>query len=172
MGRFSPQAGQDAVGKMTRGSSFSAQERTTLQLKTQRFVIKAKAAKRLCCKLQEKLAVSLPERFDWADTPFVLEALGDRIYLGMFSTHTSSVGYFGKPVVRSLTVFNPLTSTNDVEFDSDFIGYAANMKPVLDPRDDKRIAAAVEKLFKNAGMSTGKQSDSKSKGQTADPTDR
>jgi len=144
----------------------------SFNLNSQKFVIKAEAAKRLCRKLQEKGSVSVPEWFEWSATPFVLEALGDRIYLGMFSSYTSSVGYFGKPVVRSSTVFNPLTSTNDVEFDIGFNGYAAHMRPVLDPRNDKRIVGAVEKLFKKTGTSTGNQSNSKSKGQTADPTER
>jgi hypothetical protein len=137
----------------------------SFDLKTQTFTIKAEAAKRLCRKLQEKIPYPVAERFDWPVTPFVWEALGEQIYVGMFSTHASSSKYFGKPVVKPVTVFFPLWATNDVTFDSEFIGYGANMEPVLDPRGDKRIVDAVEKLSKRGGMTTGKQSYSKREGQ-------
>lgn len=133
---------------------------------TQRFAIKAEAAKRLCRSVKEKNGFIEPRvrgdghpsyGFDWPDTPFVLQALGERVYEGIFSSDFSSQMFFAIPVAKTRHVSIAADSTNDVVFE---IGFDApvirnavsgqldfNYKSVPDPRNDKRIIAAVEKLF-------------------------
>jgi hypothetical protein len=110
---------------------------------TQRFAIKAEAAKRLCRRVKEMNGFIEPRvrgdghpsyGFDWPDTPFVLQALGERVYVGEFSCDASSF-HWDVPVITSVKFFLDSDSTNDVQF------------RIENPPNDKRIIAAVEKLF-------------------------
>jgi hypothetical protein len=138
------------------------------------FAIKVEAAKRLGRRLNEGLPVGDPWvgadgvlRYDveGSDTPFVLMASGERIYVGMFSSEYSSSSYSSLPVVKTWQGRITADFTNDVVFYSEFDGtdpYAIakfveknpqirefGYGPLPDPRDDQRIPAAVRKLFGN-----------------------
>jgi hypothetical protein len=75
--------------------------------------------------------------------------LDERIYVGVFSSSYFSSGWLTLPVVEPLHAGIAADSTNDVEFIIGFDGSASGfgLKAVPDPRNDKRIVAAVEKLF-------------------------
>jgi hypothetical protein len=139
---------------------------------THEFSIKADSAKRLCHQLKGKMGIHEPQvrgsgvlvyGCDWGDTPFVLEASGERVYEGVFSTTMSSMSYIATPVLKTWKTFIDADATNDVAFSSEFASIDTSAieglvrqhpgvksfgwEPLPDPRDDKRIAAAVEKLF-------------------------
>ncbi len=113
---------------------------TSYDTKSGEFFLKAEAAKRLSHKLSPAVfpeprvhgGLGLGYSFD-SSAPFVLEAMEQRIYVGVFSSTYSSRTY-GCPVVMAVNHFIPASSTNDVGF-----GFA----PAF---DDKRIPAAVAKL--------------------------
>jgi len=115
---------------------------------SQQFAITAQAARRLCRKLQEKSGFYEPRLFTWSDTPFVLEALGERVYVGMFSTDTSSAQYAEIPVIKheSGVIGNPI---DYVKFDIGFqtAPFPSISKHSSDPRNDKRVVEAVRRLF-------------------------
>jgi hypothetical protein len=104
---------------------------TSYNTKPGEFFIKAEAAKRLSQRVCGDLGLGCG--FDFPDAPFVLKAVNERIYVGVFSSTFSSRTY-GCPVVMAVHIFIPASSTNDVGF-----GFA----PAF---DDKRISAAVAKL--------------------------
>lgn len=118
---------------------------TAYDTKTGEFFVKAEAAKGLCHELKEKMGknkfteprmhgnLGLGYGFDYSDTPFVLKAMHERVYTGVFSTTLSSRTY-GCPVVMPVDMFIPANSTNEEAF-----GFA----PAF---EDKRIVAAVGKL--------------------------
>jgi hypothetical protein len=94
---------------------------TAYNPKTGEFFIKAEAAKRLAHTLSPPDfpdprvhgGLGLGYVFDHADTPFVLKAMSERIYFGVFSSGVSS-GTYGSPVVKAADMFLPENSTNDV----------------------------------------------------------
>jgi hypothetical protein len=115
---------------------------------TQRLAIRAEAAKRLCRGIKEKAGYTQPQfieprvrgdgrpsyGFDWPDTPFVLQALEERVCVGEFSSDLSSFLY-DVPLIKPVKLFIHADSTNDVQF------------RIENPRNDKRIIAAFERLF-------------------------
>jgi hypothetical protein len=127
--------------------------------KNHQFAIKVEAAKRLGRRLNEGLPGGggpwrgangvLLYDVEGRDTPFVLTALGERIYEGIFSSDYSSISYRSLPVAKTWQVHIAADFTNDVVFDIGFNGSLApwDFKSVPDPRSDERIVAAVAKLF-------------------------
>lgn len=130
-----------------------------------KFAIKVEAAKRLGRRLNEGLPGGEPWRgadgvlrydIEGRDTPFVLTASGERIYKGIFSSDYSSQSHFAIPVAKTWQGHIVADFTNDVVFaigfDAPVFRYAGGLldfkyKSVRDPRNNKRIVAAVEKLF-------------------------
>jgi hypothetical protein len=119
------------------------------------FAISAEAAKRLARKLMDNPTTlgsgEVVYDFWWPDTPFVLAALGQPIYVGQFSCVISSASY-RSPTIYSqasfistncssnviFTIEMPLPSTNQPALSGGRIG--------TDVRNDPRILAAVKKL--------------------------
>jgi len=80
------------------------------------FVVTARAAKKLNLRVKKEGQRGDKYVFDWPDTPFVIEASGERIYVGIFSSDFSSAAYFKEPVLKSSVLFIGENDTNDVTF--------------------------------------------------------
>ena len=137
------------------------------------FTLTAEAAKRLVITLahREVNFVSSGETFnawDGGDTPFVLSAAGEAIYVGVFHSPFSSHMYAGVPVIAPCGCFAVKTGTNAV-FQID-LGFSSPRQGVdeltlgpsgwfstdqflkdylrkTDVRKDRRIGRAVQELF-------------------------
>lgn len=85
------------------------------------FKVTAEAARRLCRVLKGRedpdaiLSNQLMYRLDWPDTAFVLQAMGDRIYAGVFSSFHSSVTY-EMPTIKSVDAYIGMEGTNNITF--------------------------------------------------------
>lgn len=79
--------------------------------------------------------------------PFVLHAGGKPIYAGAFYTSASSAGFSG-PVIMAEETFIKTNVSNSARF-SFWIqaGYPVALSGTPDPRNDSRIASAVQKLL-------------------------
>lgn len=117
------------------------------------FVISAESAKRLSMKLTGHVGPTLRPTGNtgylrnWRDTPFVLVADGERIYLGIFSTSNSSTIYSRLPTVFPTLKFGPADSTNSVRFRIELFNPRLDAQgPGADVRSDQRILEALKKL--------------------------
>lgn len=126
------------------------------------FVVTAESAKRLASILWRLDGFDEPMRIgsgEFAyqlcgpDTPFVLIASGDPVYVGIFSTSTSSFGSSLPTVWPADHAFLPINATNDVKFiirlrqpSPRLLAVPDNTNAWVDMREDKRILAALEKL--------------------------
>jgi hypothetical protein len=117
------------------------------------FAITAESAKRLSIKLTglvgpaRRPAEDTGYLLNWRDTPFVLVADGEPIYLGMFSTPNSSTIYSRSPTVFPIEMFVPSDSTNSVKLKIELVRLGQNEEgPETDLRNDKRILEAIKKL--------------------------
>ncbi len=124
---------------------------------THQIAISAEGARRLSKKLMKALRIEQPQlhrdgisayEFQWADTSFVLEASGERIYRGVLSTYSSSMGWLNTPLMRTFSLDMPADYTNRVVFDISFDGspteFGIRSRP--DPRADPRVIAAIRSL--------------------------
>ena len=89
---------------------------------------------------------------EWLDTPFLLVASGEPVYVGVFSTMHSSSAY-EEPVIKpSEDVFIRTDSTNNVKFSIGIV-QSATIQPTIgtnqiskDVLNDARILGAIKKL--------------------------
>ena len=81
--------------------------------------------------------------------PFVLEACGERIYAGAFYTGFSSSGFSG-PVIMGEREFIKMKQPKGATFSFSIgLGYPGALPGTPDPRGDRRIASAVQRLVAN-----------------------
>ena len=125
------------------------------------FVITAEASKRLARLIWDLGKEDAP---GWGDSPtilcdgysyeliptaapFVLEAVGERVYAGIFDTPTSSEVFSG-PVIRAEEPFIKTNVPKNATFSFSIqLEDAGPFPSTLDPRGDSRVGAAVRKLF-------------------------
>ena len=115
------------------------------------FAVTAAATKRLA----ERLAITgapttlasgvAVYHLQWDDTPVVILASGDAVYLGILSTPVSSTSFFySLPVITPRLPCIEATDTNAVLFHIEVM--AERGRPWTDPRRDPRILAALRTL--------------------------
>ena len=113
------------------------------------FTVTAVAAKRLAKRLGIAGAPALHHSglavydLEWRNTPFVILASGDPVYVGVLSTPLSSHGY-RLPVVMPRVPYVEATETNAVPFHIEVM--AERGHSWTDPRRDPRILAALRTL--------------------------
>ena len=79
--------------------------------------------------------------------PFVLHAGGEPIYAGAFFTGFSSAGFSG-PVIMAEEIFIGTNVSKNAEFSFRIeLGYPGALPGTPDPRNDSRIASAVQKML-------------------------
>lgn len=127
------------------------------------FVITAEAAKRLSSNLYKMDGFDgRPFTYESGyvgyhlcgpDTPFVLVASGERVYVGIFSSSYSSSGYMVPFVWPDGPAFLSVSATNDVKFkimitrlSPEYLAMFGFTNTWVDVREDKRILAALQKL--------------------------
>jgi len=115
------------------------------------FVVTAGAAKRLVRSIWD-LERSSPtilvggayELIPWP-APFVIKASGEPVYGGAFYTDIASLGFDG-PVILADSMFISNSLTANVTFHI-ALGYPGTFPGTPDPRLDRRIVSAAQKLF-------------------------
>ena len=128
----------------------------------QTFVVTGAAAKRLALSIW---ALARKDAPGWGDqvpyvhhagefelipvpAPFVLCAGGEPLYAGAFYTMLSSMGFSG-PVIMADELFIRTNVPKKTKFTFRIQpGYPAALRDTPDPRGDRRVASAVEKLFR------------------------